>query len=176
VNKWKIRERVSARGEPGSEKKWWCRSEGKQADPSSELMSRCDIKPLKNTGLEEKVLGQNNGCPVSHHSFMVSLASKRQALGLVLLEPNPQQSCWPTYRPVSYSAGLCDLQYRVYLGYAKWSTGQLAKQQAAIYLMCAYKAALFSVSCGRPSRLLRRPSRPPCRLSASSLTTLSIMR
>ena len=45
-----------------------------------------------------------------------------------MLGPTPKQSCWPTYRPVSYSAGL---QYRLYIGQAYLPTGQLAIQQAA---------------------------------------------
>jgi hypothetical protein len=35
-----------------------------------------------------------------------------------MLGLTPQQSCWPTDRPVSYSAGLYDLQYRLYIGQA----------------------------------------------------------
>jgi hypothetical protein len=37
---------------------------------------------------------------------------------LVLLGPTPQQSRWPTGRPVSYSAGLYDPRYRLYIGQA----------------------------------------------------------
>jgi hypothetical protein len=38
-----------------------------------------------------------------------------------------------------------DLQYRLYIGQAKWPTGQLVKPQAVIYLMHAYKVTLISV-------------------------------
>ena len=46
-------------------------------------------------------------------------------------DPPLNKSCWSTNRPVSYSAGLYDLQYRLYIGLAYWPTGQLAIQQAA---------------------------------------------
>jgi hypothetical protein len=62
--------------------------------------------------------------------------------------PPSNRSCWPTNRPVSYWAGLYDLQYRLYIGQAKWPTGQLVKQQVVIYLMRAYKVVFFSVYAG----------------------------
>jgi hypothetical protein len=85
---------------------------------------------------------------------------------VVLLGPTPQQILlvnqlicqlvllgWPMRPAIPF----------VYIGQAKWSTGLLAKQQAAIYLMHAYKVALFSVYAGALRGLLGRPSRRPCR-------------
>jgi hypothetical protein len=43
-----------------------------------------------------------------------------------LFRPTPNKSCWLTNRPVSYLAGLCDLQYRLDMGQAHWPTSQLA--------------------------------------------------
>jgi hypothetical protein len=62
----------------------------------------------------------------------------------------------------------------LYIGQAKWSTGQLVKQQAVIYLMRAYKATLFSVYAddlqGFPGDLLGyRPRRRPRYLFCGNL-------
>ena len=69
----------------------------------------------------------------------------------------PNRSCWLTNRPVSYWAGLYDLQYRLYTGQANWSTDQLAKQQAVICLVRACTVALFSVYAGDLQSFLGDP-------------------